>query len=217
MLDFMRPQRSALKWVWVILIAIFSVTLVTLYIPVGDLPNVTLNNDVASVGNDSISAREFQTAYRNYVNQMRGQVTPEMMRAFRFDRQILNNLVSRHVITEEAKRLGLDVSPNEVEQKILENAVFRENGAFIGQARYQAILQQNNLSVEEFESEIANEIRIDKLRSFITASVGVTEKEAEEEYKRRNEKAKLDYFVVDATKLEDKVAVSDQEQRDYYE
>lgn len=217
MLDFMRRQRSALKWVWVILIAIFSVTLVTLYIPVGDLPNVTFNSDVASVGGDSITAREFQTAYRNYVNQMRGQVTPEMMRAFRFDRQILNNLVSRHVITEEAKRLGLDVTPTEIEQKILENAVFRENGAFIGQARYQAILQQNNLSVEDFESEIANEIRIDKLRSFITASVGVTDKEAEEEYKRRNEKAKLDYFVIDAAKLEDKIPVSDQDQRDYYE
>ena len=57
----------------------------------------------------------------------------------------------------------------------------------------------------------------DKLRSFITAGVTVSDKEVEEEYKRRNEKAKLDYFVIDATKLEDKVTVTDQDQRDYYE
>jgi len=217
MLDFMRRQRSNLKWVWVAIIFIFSVTLVTLYIPVGDLPNVSITNDVASVGSESISAREFQSAYRDYVNRMRGQVTPEMMRAFHFERQILDNLVSRYVITVEAKRLGLDVTPTEIEQKILEIPAFRENGAFIGRARYQEILAQNNLTMEDFESRVANEILIDKLRSFITASVAVTDKDAEEEYKRRNEKAKLDYFVIDAAKLEDKVMPSEQDERDYFE
>src|SRR6201997_2295641 len=133
MLDFMRRQRSALKWVWVILIFIFSVTLITLYIPFGDLGNVSITNDVASIGHDSISAKEFQAAYRNYVERMRGQINPEMLKAFRFDRQIMDALVTRHVITEEAKRLGLNVSNAEVEQKVLENPVFRDNGAFIGQ------------------------------------------------------------------------------------
>jgi peptidyl-prolyl cis-trans isomerase D len=217
MLDFMRRQRSNLKWVWVLLIFIFSVTLILLYIPAGDLPNVTITNDVASVGSDTISAKEFQTAYKNYVDRMRGQVNPEMMRAFRFDRQIMDALVQQHVMTEEAKRLGLNVTPAEVEQRILENPVFRENGAFIGRARYQAILSQNNLSIEDFESSVANEIMKDKLRSFVSASVNVSDKDVEEEYKRRNEKAKLDYFVIDAAKLEDKVTVSDQDQKDYFE
>jgi peptidyl-prolyl cis-trans isomerase D len=217
MLDFMRRQRSNLKWVWVILIFIFSVTLVTLYIPFGDLPNVSINNDVASIGGDTISAKEFQTAYRNYVERMRGQITPEMMKAFHFERQIMDALVDRHVVTEEAKNLGLDVTPTEIEQKILEIPSFRENGAFIGRARYQAILAQNNISIEDFESGIADEILNDKLKSFIVASVEVSDKDAQEEYKRRNEKAKLDYFVVDATKLEPTVTVSEQDQRDYYE
>src|SRR2546422_9839274 len=165
MLDFMRRQRSTLKWVWVILIFIFSVTLITLYIPFGDLPNVSITNDVASIGYDSVSAKEFQTAYRNYVDRMRGQINPEMLRAFRFERQIMDALVIRHVMTEEAKRLGLNVSAAEVEQKILENPVFRENGTFIGRERYQSLLSQNNLSIDEFESNVGNEILTEKLRS----------------------------------------------------
>ena len=217
MLDFMRRQRSQLKWVWVILIFIFSVSLVLLYIPAGDLPNVSVSTDVASIGGESISAREFQTAYRASVDRMRGQITPEMMRAFHFERQILDNLITQHVMTDEAKRLGLDVTPAEVEQKILENPVFRENGVFIGRARYEAILSQNNFSVEDFESAMTNEILRDKLRSFVTASVSVTDKDAEEEYKRRNEKAKIDYFVIDAAKLDNKVTVSEKDERDYFE
>src|SRR5947207_4370616 len=149
MLDFMRRQRSTLKWVWVILIFIFSVTLITLYIPFGDLPNVSITNDVASIGRDSITAKEFQAAYRNYVDRMRGQLNPEMLKAFRFDRQIMDALVTRHVMTEEAKRLGLNASATEVEQKILENPVFREHGAFIGRTRYQAVLAQKHLTLDE--------------------------------------------------------------------
>src|SRR5205814_2861567 len=49
------------------------------------------------------------------------------------------------------------------------------------------------------------------------AGVTVADKEVEDEYRKRNEKAKLSYFVIDPTKLESKVSVSDQEQRDYYE
>src|SRR6266480_525575 len=163
MLDFMRRQRSALKWVWVILIFIFSVTLVTLYIPFGDLPNVSITNDVASVGNDTISAREFQSAYRNYIDRMRGQLTPEMLRAFKFERQIMDALVTRHVMTEHARRLGLNASVADIEQKILENPAFREAGNFIGRARYQAILAQNNLTVEQFESDVQEGILAEKL------------------------------------------------------
>src|SRR5438067_4110119 len=217
MLDFMRRQRSTLKWVWVILIFIFSVTLVTLYIPFGDLPNVSITNDVASIGHDSISSHEFQSAYRNYIDRMRGQLNPEMLRAFRFDRQIMDALVTRHVMTEEAKRLGLNASPAEIEQKILENPVFRENGIFIGRDRYQAILAQNNLTIDQFENDVANEILADKLRGFVAGAVSVTDKEAEEEYKRRNEKAKIDYFIIDATKLADKVSAADKDLHEYYD
>jgi peptidyl-prolyl cis-trans isomerase D len=217
MLDFMRRRHASLKWIWVILIVIMGAGLIIMYIPFGDVSSVSITNDVASIGHDSISAREFQTAYRNYVDRMRGQINPEMLKAFRFDRQIMDALVTRHVITEEAKRLGLNVTPSEIEQKVLENPVFRENGTFIGRDRYQAILAQNNLTPEEFESTVANEILTDKLRSFITAAVNVSDKDAEEEYRHRNEKAKLEYFVIDASKLQAKGSVSDQEQRDYYE
>src|SRR5215467_10965588 len=171
MLDFMRRQSSKLKWVWVLLIFIFSVTLVTLYIPIGDVTSVSITNDVAAIGAQTVSAKEFQTAYRNYIDRMRSQLSPEMLKAFRFDRQILDSLISRHVMMEEARSLGLSVSPTEIEQKVLENPAFREGGNFIGMPRYQAILQQNNLTVEEFEASVRDELLMEKFRSLVSAGV----------------------------------------------
>ena len=79
MLNFMRRQSTRLRWVWVLLIFIFSVTLITLYIPIGDLGSVSLSSDVASVGGEKISAKEFQTSYRTYIDRMRSQLSPEML------------------------------------------------------------------------------------------------------------------------------------------
>jgi peptidyl-prolyl cis-trans isomerase D len=120
-------------------------------------------------------------------------------------------------MTEEAKRLGLSVSAAEIEKRILDNPVFREGNNFIGLDRYQIILAQNNLTVAEFESAVRDEILADKLRSFITAGVFISDPEVEQEYRRRNEKAKLDYFVIDGARLQEQVSVTDAEQRDYYE
>jgi peptidyl-prolyl cis-trans isomerase D len=217
MLDFFRRRQSSFKWVWVILIFIFSVTLITLYIPFDEVGNISLTNDVASVGSQTVSAKEFQSAYHNYMSRMSGQISPEMLKAFRFERQIMDSLVMRRVITEEAKRVGLNVSPEEVAQKILENPVFQQSGNFIGHAQYQMILAQNNLTVDEFESSVADDVLADKLKNFLTASVTLTDGEVEKEYRRRNEKAKIDYFIIDGSKLLDKVAVTDQDQKDFYE
>src|SRR5262245_16751099 len=217
MLDFFRRRQSSFKWVWVILIFIFSVTLVTLYIPFDEVGNISLTNDVASVGSQTVSAKEFQSAYHNYMSRMSGQISPEMLKAFRFERQIMDSLVMRRVITEEAKRVGLNVSPEEVAQKILENPVFQQGGNFIGHAQYQMILAQNNLTVDEFESSVADDVLADKLKNFLTASVTLSDGEVEKEYRRRNEKAKIDYFILDSSKLLDKVTVTDQDQKDFYE
>ena len=113
---------------WILLIFIFSVTLITLYIPVSDLgSSFTLSNDVASVGSQSVSAREFQVAYKNYLERMRSQLSPEMLRAFRFDRQILDALISRHVMMEEAKRLGIVDEVVSVNRKSLKSAEERRD------------------------------------------------------------------------------------------
>lgn len=217
MLDFMRRQQSRLKWVWVGIIVIFSLGLVTFYIPFGDLGSISITNDVAQVGSEAVTAREFQTAYGNYMQQMQSELTPELRRAFGFDRQVLQYLIGQKVIASEAKRIGLQVAPEEIQRKILSNPVFLAGGTFIGMERYESLLSQNNLTVEQFEGAIGTELLTEKLLSFITSGVGVDDKEVEEEYRRRNEKAQLTYFVIDPVKLESKVVLTDKDKRDYYE
>jgi peptidyl-prolyl cis-trans isomerase D len=214
MLDLMRRQHSKLKWLLLVIIVIF----VWAYIPTfTDMGSGVTASDVASVGSEAVSAKEFQVAYRNNIQRMGSQVSPEMLRAFGFDKQVLDYLISQKVIAVEARRLGLQVSDTEVQDKVLAYPSFVDSGGFIGRARYQALLEQNNMTVPEFEESIRSQLLSDKLMSFLTAGITITDKEAEDEYRKKNEKAKIEYFVIDPVKLESKVTVTDQDQKDYYE
>jgi peptidyl-prolyl cis-trans isomerase D len=217
MLNFMRRQRSSLKWVLVVIIVALGGSMVIGFIPFGDLGSVSITNDVAKVGSETVTAAEFQTTYSNYVRNMQQQLTPEIRKAFGFDRQILDYLISQKVIMAEAKRLGLQVSDQEVAQAVLTNQAFQSGGTFIGKDRYEALLLQNGINAEQFEGTLRNEIIVGKVMSFVTAGVSVNDKDVETEYRKRNEKAVLNYFLVDPAKLESKVALNDQDLKDYYE
>src|SRR6185295_19087755 len=97
------------------------------------------------------------------------------------------------------------------------NAAFNSGGAFIGKDRYEALLLQNNIKAEDYENALRNELLHSKILSFITAGVAVSDKEVEDEYRKRNEKASLNYFLIDPTKLEAKIALIEQDQKDYFE
>jgi peptidyl-prolyl cis-trans isomerase D len=214
----MRRQHSKLKWVLVLIIAAISVTFVVQFIPsFSEYSSGVVASDVAAVGSESVSAREFQSAYRNNIQRMGSQVSPEMLRAFGFDKQVLDYLIKQRVVTVEARRLGLQVTDAEVQDKVLSTPPFVDAGGFIGHAKYQQILERNNMTVQEFEEGIRSQLLSEKLRSFLTAGVTVSEMDVEKEYRRINEKAKIDYFVIEPAKFESKVTVSEQEQRDFYE
>jgi len=223
MLDFMRRQRSKLKWVLVLVIVVLGAGMIITFIPglgSNSSLSVSMSSDVARVGNESISATEFQTSYRNYLRNMqqRQQLSPEILKAFGFDRQVLNALIEQKVMLAEAKRLGFGVTEEELAQKIMANPSFQAGGAFIGRDRYQALLQANELTMERFESVLRDEMMVNKVQSFLSAGVTVTDQEAETEYRKRNEKVTLTYFVLDPAKMGGKVvAISDQDLQTYFD
>jgi peptidyl-prolyl cis-trans isomerase D len=79
--------------------------------------------------------------------------------------------------------------------------------------RYQAFLAQQNMTVADFESNVRKQMLLTKLRNIVLEGVVVTPDEIEAEYRRRNEKVKLEYisFSTESLKKQVKVAPEDLE------
>jgi hypothetical protein len=130
--------------------------------------NINRQDSVAHVADQVITDREFQRAYSSYMQSLAADLSPEVLKAFHFDRRILDQMILQRVGHIEARRAGFDAPDEEVERRIRSMPAFVENDEFIGIERYEQLLATNNLEVWEFENSVRDDILIEKLQASIT-------------------------------------------------
>jgi peptidyl-prolyl cis-trans isomerase D len=222
MLDRMRRHKGWLKWSLLLVCLAF----VIFYIPAfldSDADGMSSSETVASVDGRTITVNEFRRAYQTQLQVYRqaygGNISEQMLKQLGISQQILQQMVDEQAALSEARRQGIDVSDTEVAQRIYSMPAFQENGQFIGQARYAAMLrmQRPPMTAGEFEDSLRRSLVFDKLRSALTSWVTVPEKEVAQEFKRRNETVKLDLVVFSADKYRAEVKVTDQELQAWFD
>ena len=174
----------------------------------------TKNTEViAKVGSGRITVADVARVRENYAQMFGGRINLAQLGGYK---RLLESLINKHVISQEAERLGLAGSDREVSDKIIKE--FKDaSGQFIGKAKYEESVGARFGDIEKFEEELRDEISQQKLRAFITASVNVSDAEVEEEYKRRNSSFDVSYVALTPEKLAEKIQPSDEELRSYFE
>src|SRR5688572_244280 len=224
MLDRMRRHKNILKWS----LAVVVLTFILLYIPdfVSTRPDgagAAPGEVVADVGGREVTAGEFQQRYisqiQAYRNQLGGSINTSLLRQLGVDQQILNQLIEEQVALIEADRNGIRVTDDELAQQILSLPGLQENGQFIGEARYQQLLQSQNppMTTSQFEEGLRRSLIVDKLRAALTDWMAVPDSDLEREYAQRNEKVKLQVVALTADRFRDKVTVTDADVAAYYQ
>jgi peptidyl-prolyl cis-trans isomerase D len=220
MLDRMRRHKGWLKWSLVLVILAFIVFYVPDFLAPGDrLPDEV----VAKVEGREIKAGDFRRAYQAqlqaYRNAYGANISEQMLRQLGIEQQILQQMVDQRAALAEAERLGIRVTDREVAERIFSLPAFQEDGRFIGEQRYAQILavQRPPISQHEFEESLRQSLVLERLRAALTDWVNVTERDVEEEFRRRHEKVKLDVAAISHDTLRDEVTVSDEEVQAYFE
>jgi peptidyl-prolyl cis-trans isomerase D len=219
MLDQMRRHMGWLKWSLGLVVLAFVIFYIPDFLRGNNAAGAGLGDTVATVQGRDITAGESRRAYdaqlQAYRNAYGGNVSEQLLKQLGIDQQILQQLVDQQAALVEAGRLGIKASDEEVRQRIFSAPAFQENGAFIGEQRYQQLLrsQRPPLMPAEFERSVRDELVLDKLRAVLTNWLSITDKELEQEYRLRNDKVKLavvtfiaDTFRPEATASEVEVA-----------
>jgi peptidyl-prolyl cis-trans isomerase D len=221
MLDRMRRHKGWLKWS----LALVVLTFVVFYIPdfIATTGGAAPSEVVAEVEGEPITVRDFQRRYtaqlQAYRNAYGSQLSEQLLRQLGIEQQILQQMVDEEAMVAEARRQGLRVSDVEVRERILAIPAFQENGQFIGEQRYRQILQMNNppLTTQDFEDNLRRALLIEKLRNTVTGWMTVSDSEVADEYRRRNEKVKLDVAPLTPEAFQSQVTVSDADLAAYFE
>jgi peptidyl-prolyl cis-trans isomerase D len=221
MLDRMRRHKNWLKWS----LALVALALVAFYIPNRNrgVGAAAAHEELASVNGETITVNAFRRAYRQAVQSYRTAYGPnfneQMLKQMGIEQQILRQLLDERAAVAEARRLGLSVSDAEVAQRIMTMPVFQQNGVFAGEELYSRVLSSQNppLTKAEFEDNLRRSLLVDKLHATLTDWMTVSDTDVVSEYKRRNEKVKVELVVLAADKFRSEVAVGDPDLNAWFE
>jgi peptidyl-prolyl cis-trans isomerase D len=225
MIRFLQTDNRMVKALIVVIIGAASITMVLYLIPglggVGSSPADTYAvvyphwySRLLSSG-DSITQAHVEQITENQLRQRDPQYANNPTIVQMFEQQVGQQLVQEQVLIEEAHKLGIYATNEDVRKNLStgpSGEVLYPGGKFIGEDAYKQLINDRlNESVTDFESEIKDEITIRRLQALITGGVTISDQEVRDTYRKANIKIKFDYAVLSAEDIGKSINPSDSE------
>jgi len=220
MLDSMRRHKGWLKWSLGAVVLTFVVFYVPSFLRNGGIAGITgaqANDVIATVNGREITAGEYRRLYAQQLQSLRqaygGNVDEKMLQQLGIAQRIVSQMIDEAAMVTEAERLGLRVSDSELRERIIRLPSFQQSGQFVGDVTYREILQMQRppLRPAEFEDQFRRSLMAEKLQAAVTGWVRVADAEVDAEYRKRNEKVKLDLAVFTANQFRAGIQPTDAE------
>jgi peptidyl-prolyl cis-trans isomerase D len=225
MIRFLQKENRLTKALFVVIIAAASVSMVVYLIP-GLTGQSASGSDTFAVvyphwysrflsAGDVISQQKVAAMATRRVQQQYPQYAGNPMIMNMIEPQVGQQLVQQQILLNEAEKLGIHVSNEDVRQYLQTGPagqVLFPNGQFIGQDKYAQLIQARfDMTVADFEDSVRQDITIRRLESLITAGVTVSDKDVRELYRKNNVKIKFDYAVLTPEEVSKAINPSDAE------
>jgi len=176
---------------------------------------------VATVGGQPVTALEVHREALQMIQQQYPQMASQAQILMPFvARQAAQQLIDQKALVVEAQRLGLRASDEEVRDDLQHGRyapTFFPNGTFIGQDKYEAMLQNASLTVPQFEQLVKDELLLAKLRNLIGGGATVTDADIRRQFDKQNTKVKFEYAVLTKDTVLKEIHPTEVELKAYYD
>ncbi|MFY9949076.1 MAG: peptidylprolyl isomerase [Candidatus Sulfotelmatobacter sp.] len=201
MIRFLQTEGPFKKIVLSGLLLLICAAMVIAFVPgIGSNDSLSKPGVVAKVDGEDITSEEVRETARGMLQQQGAQLgaNAALLLPF-FAQRAADQLVDRQALVAEAQHLGFKATPQEIKDELQHgrySEIFFPGGNFIGQAEYETLLQQHNLTPTIFEDSVGKEILISKLQALITGSASVSDAAVRQEFDKQNTKVKFEYAVL---------------------
>jgi peptidyl-prolyl cis-trans isomerase D len=170
----LEQMRKHMNWILWLTLALIIVT----FLFFGIYPSSSAGRYAAKVNGDVISSEEWTRAYQNLAENYRqifkDQFNEGLQKLLR--RQALQELIQSRLLSQEADRMGLRISDEELQASITQIPAFSPGGKFDSRT-YRMYLDRVNLSPAMFEASQREALRRQRLVQIVEDSVAVTDDE----------------------------------------
>lgn len=212
MFDLFRSRDKAVRYLLGALLGVVALSMVVTLIPGYGTPSTNQETVVAEVDKEPITMRQVQALVQNVLRNKR--VPPEMVQ--HYVPQMIDQMITERAVAFQAKRLGFRVTDEDVATAIRSMLPQMLGSAEFDRAMYANFLQQQGLTIPEFEQNIRTNLLLMKLQNIALEGAVVTPGEVEREYHRKNDKVKVSYVAWTPKDLRSQVTVTPEEVQAFY-
>ena len=228
MIRFLQTEGPVKKIVLSGLLLLICAAMAITLIPGGlgsELTGTPGKGIIAKVSGEDITVEQVREAARTMAQQQAQQygANASMLMPFLMQQatqRAVEQLIDRQALLTEAQHMGLKASQQEVKDDLQHGryaSIFFPGGSFIGEAEYQGLLQQHNLTPAIFEENVGKEIVIGKLQALIAGSASVSDAAIRKEFEKQNTKVKFDYAVLKEDDIKKGLHPTVEELKAYYD
>lgn len=130
---------------------------------------------------------------RNQQLAIPGQTPEQVLQQLRA--YVLQQLISESILTQAALKQGIVVSPAQVQQMIVTNPAFKENGRF-SQQRFQQLLMASDIPLNSYYDNVRELLTVRQVAMGLQASAIALPDEIKQLYELSQQKRSFGYFSI---------------------
>ena len=217
MFNFLKKHRIFSQIILVLIVLTFALFGVDSYLRGRDATDV-----VAEIGSAGISQREYGIMVSQAQDRLRPQAqqnpqAAEYLQSDAFKRSVLNEMIQRRVLLNQAAQMGMAVSENELREVIGSvSAFFDENGQFSAE-KYEQLLRAQNLSPAEFERQIEQDLIVGRLQNTISETAIVADSTVRRLVKQRGQQREVSQLIFSPVEYREKITVTEEDTKKYFD
>ncbi len=172
---------------------------------------------VAVVDGQEVKLTQFQRAYANFRLQMQALLDQDLGAADDewLKRQALEKLVESEILNRATRAAGLRVSDEQVMETIKNIEVFRGEGGF-NRDFYEQSVRRLGMQPSVYEQQLRLDMATEQLQSAVIDSVFVSEREALEAARLKNQRRDLVYTIIPADRYRGEITVTEEDIETFY-
>jgi len=217
MLESMRNQAQS----WLAKVLLTGIALSFVLWGVGDYFSDNGVTTVASINGKPIAGSEFYQAYERQLNAYRSmlgkQFSKELVNSLHIKENTLQTIINRRIMLDVANKLGM-VAPEAVLLSTVQNNPSFQSAGVFDPKRYQILTRNMGFgSAQDYENNLRLNIMVDALQKAIVGSAQVSESEIRDRFNHDYEQRVLAAIIVDPATQIEKVTITDEQAKAWYE
>lgn len=174
---------------------------------------------VAKVNDTVITYDYFNTVYTSELEKIRlrfrGAMPPDLPKKLNLRKRVLDGLVSQILLLDEARRLGMFVTDEDLVKDIRNTPIFSRNGVF-DDYLYQEYLRQIKLSPASYETLRRKQLLEEQIVGTLTDGVKTEPAEVKRLWHFQNDKLQLAAIFVKSADMKEKTVPENQALEDFF-